>query len=71
MSSVCEGKQSEAGILVLEFVSEMSPQSPVLLACFPSGGAAQDRCDLREVGPGCGQWVTSGGLWFLMYCTLM
>lgn len=31
MSSVCEGKQSEVGILVLEFVSEMSPQAPVLL----------------------------------------
>lgn len=46
MSSVCEGKQSEAGILGLEFVSEMSPQAPVLFACFPSGGAVQGGCEI-------------------------
>lgn len=46
MSSVCEEKQSEVGILVLEFVSEMSPQAPVLLACFLSGGAGQGGCEI-------------------------
>lgn len=59
MAAFCGGKQSEAGILVLGFVSEMSPQASVLLACFPSGGAVQGGCEIS------GRWdldVGSGSL---------
>lgn len=59
MASLREGKPSEAGILVLEFVSEMSPQAPVLFACVPPGGAVQGGCEIS------GRWgldVGSGSL---------
>lgn len=38
-------RQSEAGMLVLEFVSEKSSQAPVLSICFPVDGAVSGECE--------------------------